>query len=66
MVGILDAQVEKQTPDRKKNTLRKIRSLSFDSAAILPECPSDTNVVRRLKNIQIGLLLNSFDPKNEQ
>ena len=60
MVGIRDAHVEKQTPERKKNMLRKIRCLSFDSAAIPPGYPSETNVVRRLKNIQLHLLLN-FD-----
>jgi hypothetical protein len=45
MVGILDAHVEKQTPERKKNTLRKNRSLSFDPSTILPECPAETNLV---------------------
>jgi hypothetical protein len=49
MVGILDAQVAKQTPERKKNTLRKSRSLSFDSVSILPEYPPETNVVRPVK-----------------
>jgi hypothetical protein len=60
IVGILDAHVEKQTPERKKNTLRKIRSFSFDSVATPPGYPSDTNVVRRLKNIQLFLPLK-FD-----
>lgn len=31
IVGIREAQVEKQTPERKKNTLRKNRCLFFDS-----------------------------------
>ena len=31
MVGIRDAQLEKQIPERKKNTLKKIRCLLFNS-----------------------------------
>lgn len=31
MVGIREAQVEKQTPDKKKNTLKKKRCLVFNS-----------------------------------
>jgi len=45
MVGILDAHVEKQTPERKKNTLRKNRSLSFDPTIALPENSAETNLV---------------------
>jgi hypothetical protein len=30
IVGILDAHVEKQNPDRKKNTLRNIRYFDFE------------------------------------
>lgn len=45
MVGILDAHVEKQTPERKKNTLRKNRSLSFDPTIVLPEYSAETNLV---------------------
>ena len=35
IVGILEAQLEKQIPERKKNTLRKIRCLLLES--MLPE-----------------------------
>ena len=41
MVGIREAQVEKQTPDRKKNTLRNTRCLFFD---FHQSCKSEANI----------------------
>ena len=38
MVGILDAQEEKQTPETKKNVLKKNRCLSFNSIATRIGC----------------------------
>jgi hypothetical protein len=40
IVGILDAQVEKQTPAKKKNTLKKYLFLLFESMYQLPFFPS--------------------------
>ncbi len=45
MVGILDAQLEKLKPERKKNTLREIRCLFINFNCILIKSKSNMRIV---------------------
>lgn len=53
MVGILEAQVEKQKPERKKKTLRKNRCLFFKSMLKKSRCE-----YQRFTSIFTGVLNN--------
>jgi len=52
MVGILDAQDEKQTPETKKNVLKKMRCLSFRSIAAYPAAKIEDWKLRKLEDLQ--------------